>query len=68
MMALKNIDVAFVPINMPATMTPAEAADCVKAFQPKIVCTYHYEGQKNDEAFFRAFLKGTQIDVRVQTK
>ena len=65
---LKNIDVAFVPINMPLTMTPAEAAECVKAFQPKIVYPYHYEGQKNDEAFFRAFLKGTQIDARVQTK
>ena len=65
---LKNIDVAFVPINMPFTMTPAEAADCVKAFQPKIVYPYHYEGQKNDEAFFRAFLTGTQIDARVQTK
>ena len=68
MKALKNIDVAFVPMNMPYTMTPAEAADCVKAFQPKIVYTYHYEGQKNDEAFFRAFLKGTQTEVRVQTK
>jgi L-ascorbate metabolism protein UlaG (beta-lactamase superfamily) len=65
---LKNIDVAFVPINMPFTMTPAEAADCVKAFQPKIVYPYHYEGQKNDEAFFRAFLKGTPIEARVQTK
>ena len=65
---LKTIDVAFVPINMPSTMTPAEAADCVKAFQPKIVYPYHYEGQKNDEAFFRAFLRGTQIEARVQTK
>ena len=65
---LKNIDVAFVPINMPSTMTPAEAADCVKAFQPKIVYPYHYEGQKNDEAFFRAFLNGTSIEARVQTK
>jgi len=65
---LKNIDVAFVPINMPTTMTPAEAAECVKAFQPKIVYPYHYDGQKGDEAFFRAFLKGTQIDARVQTK
>jgi L-ascorbate metabolism protein UlaG (beta-lactamase superfamily) len=65
---LKNIDVAFVPINMPTTMTPAEAAECVKAFQPKIVYPYHYDGQKGDEAFFRAFLKGTPIEARVQTK
>jgi L-ascorbate metabolism protein UlaG (beta-lactamase superfamily) len=28
---------------MPTTMTPAEAAECVKAFQPKIVYPYHYD-------------------------
>jgi hypothetical protein len=49
-------------------MTPAEAAECVKTIQPKIVYPYRYEGQKNDEAFFRAFLKGTQIEARVQTQ
>ena len=65
---LKNIDVAFVPMRMPSTMTPFEAAECVKAFQPKIVYAYHYEGQKGDEAFFRAALKGTQTDVRVETQ
>lgn len=68
MKAIRNIEVAFVPMNMPFTMTPAEAADCVKAIEPKIVYPYHYEGQKNDEAFFRAFLKGTQIEARVQTQ
>jgi len=65
---LKDIAVAFVPMRMPTTMTPFEAADCVKAFQPKVVYVYHYEGQKNDEAFFRAALKGTQVDVRVDTQ
>jgi L-ascorbate metabolism protein UlaG (beta-lactamase superfamily) len=68
MKALKNIDVAFVPMLMPSTMTPFEAAECVKAFQPKVVYAYHYEGLKQDEAFFRAALKGTQVDVRVQTQ
>ena len=53
---------------MPFTMTPAEAVDCAKAIQPKIVYPYHYEGQKNDEAFFRAFLKATPIEARVQTQ
>ena len=37
MKALKNIDVAFVPMNLPYTMPPNEAADCVKAFKPKVV-------------------------------
>jgi L-ascorbate metabolism protein UlaG (beta-lactamase superfamily) len=42
--ALKNIDVAFVPLNVPLQrMTPAAAAECVKAFAPKIVYAYHYD-------------------------
>jgi L-ascorbate metabolism protein UlaG (beta-lactamase superfamily) len=41
MQALRGIDVAFVPMNLPATMSPAEAAGCVKAFRPKIVYPYH---------------------------
>jgi L-ascorbate metabolism protein UlaG (beta-lactamase superfamily) len=64
MRALKNIDVAFVPMNLPYTMTPAEAADAVKAFAPKIVYPYHYKGQ--DTAEFAAALKGTGIDVRLR--
>jgi L-ascorbate metabolism protein UlaG (beta-lactamase superfamily) len=66
--ALKNIDVAFVPMNMPYTMTPAEAVECVMAFQPKIVYPYHYEGQRRDETLFRAFLKNTPVEVRINTK
>jgi L-ascorbate metabolism protein UlaG (beta-lactamase superfamily) len=64
MRALKNIDVAFVPMNLPYTMTPAAAADAVKAFKPKIVYPYHYKGQNPDE--FAAALKGTGIDVRIR--
>lgn len=42
--ALRDIDVAFVPVNLPAgRMAPAAAADCVKAFAPKIVYPYHYD-------------------------
>ena len=37
MRALKNIDVAFIPMNLPYTMTPEEAADAVRAFHPKVV-------------------------------
>ncbi len=40
--ALKNIDVAFVPLNVPlGRMTPAAAAECVVAIAPKIVYAYH---------------------------
>ena len=42
--ALKNIDVAFMPMNIPLQrMTPSAAAECVKAFAPKIVYVYHYD-------------------------
>ena len=42
--ALTNIDVAFVPLNVPLQrMTPAAAAECVKAMAPKIVYPYHYD-------------------------
>jgi L-ascorbate metabolism protein UlaG (beta-lactamase superfamily) len=42
MKALPSIDVAFVCMNLPYTMPPAEAAQCVKAFKPKILYPYHY--------------------------
>jgi L-ascorbate metabolism protein UlaG (beta-lactamase superfamily) len=42
--ALKNIEVAFMPLNIPLErMTPPAAAECVKAFAPKIVYAYHYD-------------------------
>ena len=64
MRALKNIDVAFVPMNLPYTMTPEEAADAVKAFHPKVVYPYHYMG--SDPKAFAAALAGTGIDVRLR--
>lgn len=63
MVALKNIDVAFVCMNLPYTMPPEEAADAVKAFHPKIVIPYHYRG--SDLAVFQKGLEGTGIEVRV---
>ncbi|MBZ5662544.1 MAG: MBL fold metallo-hydrolase [Acidobacteriia bacterium] len=63
MRALKNIDVAFVCMNLPYTMTPDEAADAVKAFHPKVVIPYHYRGQ--DTTVFQKDLAGTGIEVRL---
>jgi gluconolactonase len=42
MKRLKNIDVAFLPMNLPYTMTPEMVADAAKAFKPKILYPYHY--------------------------
>ena len=60
---LKNIDVAFIPMNLPYTMTPEDAADAVKVFKPKVVIPYHYRGQ--DVQKFASALNGTGIEVRV---
>ncbi len=63
MRALRNIDVAFVCMNLPYTMPPAEAADAVKAFHPKVVIPYHYRG--SDLTVFQNALAGTGIEVRL---
>lgn len=62
MRALTQIDVAFVPMNLPYTMTPGEAAACVKAFRPKRVVAYHHAGS-DLETFERAMRKidGVQL-------
>ena len=63
MRALKNIDVAFVCMNLPYTMPPDEAADAVKAFHPKVVIPYHYRG--SNLSVFQKRLEGTGIEVRL---
>jgi L-ascorbate metabolism protein UlaG (beta-lactamase superfamily) len=43
-LALRNIDIAFMPMNLPLDrMTPAATAACVSAFKPKVVYLYHYD-------------------------
>jgi L-ascorbate metabolism protein UlaG (beta-lactamase superfamily) len=62
MRALTGIEVAFLPMNLPYTMTEAQAADAVKAFKPKIVYPYHYKG--SDPKIF-AKLVGDAAEVRL---
>jgi L-ascorbate metabolism protein UlaG (beta-lactamase superfamily) len=63
MRALKNIDIAFVCMNLPYTMPPNEAAEAVKAFHPKVVYPYHYKG--SDLSVFQKDLEGTGIKVEI---
>src|SRR5205823_4384408 len=63
MRALKNIDVAFVCMNLPYTMTPEEAAEAVKSFKPKVVIPYHYRSQPAvDVSGFQKAPQGTGIE------
>lgn len=64
MRQLKNVDVAFVCMNLPYTMPPEEAAEAVRAFHPKIVYPYHY--RDSDTGVFQKALEGTGIEVRVR--
>lgn len=60
---LPNIDVAFIPMNLPYTMTVEEAAKWVKDFRPKVVYPYHYMG--SDVQKFK-MLVGDASDVRLR--
>jgi L-ascorbate metabolism protein UlaG (beta-lactamase superfamily) len=64
MKALKDIDIAFIPINLPYTMNPQEAADATKAFKPKVVYPYH-QGQSKPEDFKKVLDGEKEIEVRV---
>jgi L-ascorbate metabolism protein UlaG (beta-lactamase superfamily) len=64
MKALKNIDVAFLPMNLPYTMTPAMVADAALAFKPKILYPYHF-GETDTNQIVQ-LLKDSGIDVRIR--
>jgi L-ascorbate metabolism protein UlaG (beta-lactamase superfamily) len=65
MMALKNIDVAFLCMNLPYTMTVEQAARAVRAFKPRVVYPYHYRG--SDLNKFKE-LVGTDAGVEVRLR
>jgi L-ascorbate metabolism protein UlaG (beta-lactamase superfamily) len=65
MKALKHITVAFLPMNLPYTMTPEMVADAARAFRPKILYPYHYGN--TDTSRLVALLAGDEdIEVRIR--
>lgn len=67
MRRLKDIDYAFVCMNLPYTMTVEQAASAVLAFKPKVVIPYHYrgkEGMSDLGAFRRLVAADAGIEVR----
>lgn len=65
MKALTDIDVAFIPMNLPYTMPPEEAAECVRAFKPAVVYPYHYRGS-DLEVFAAALEDVPEVEVRIR--
>ncbi len=65
MKALKKIDIAFLPMNLPYTMTPEMVADAAKAFKPSVLYPYHYG--ETDTAKLKTLLndeKGIEVRIR----
>ncbi len=68
MRALKDIDAAFVCMNLPYTMDVESAADAVLEFKPKVVFPYHYRGKggMSDVEKFRSLVaENSETDVRL---
>ncbi len=66
MRALKNIDIAFVCMNLPYTMPPDQAAQGVLAFKPTIVYPYHYRGR--DINTFKNLVNTGDKDIDVRLR
>jgi len=70
MRALRDIDVAFLPMNRPFTMTVSQAVAAVRAFRPKVVYPYHYRNQDltyaDRESFKREVMADPGIEVRLR--
>lgn len=64
MKALQNIDVAFLPMNLPYTMSIEEAAQGVLAFKPKVVHPYHYRG--SDVQKFKELVQARDASIKVE--
>ncbi|SNR35353.1 MBL fold metallo-hydrolase [Paracoccus sediminis] len=65
MRALDGIEVAFLPMNLPYTMTVQQAADAVAAFQPGTVVPYHHRG--SDVAEFARLVQASDAGSQVVT-
>ncbi|MBE6198264.1 MAG: MBL fold metallo-hydrolase [Rikenellaceae bacterium] len=66
MLSLQGVDIAFLPVNQPYTMTVEQAARAIKAIKPSIFYPYHY-GQVEEKTDIEALVKSLDgvCDVRV---
>lgn len=65
MKELSGIDVAFLPVNLPYTMTPAMAAEAALSFRPRILYPYHFGDTKISEL---TELLGSSEDIEVRIR
>lgn len=65
MKRLRNIDIAFLPMNLPYTMTPEMVADAALAFRPRILYPYHY-GETDTSRIEELLSDARGIEVRIR--
>jgi L-ascorbate metabolism protein UlaG (beta-lactamase superfamily) len=65
MKGLKGIDIAFLPMNLPYTMTPEMVADAAKVFKPKILYPYHF-GETDTSKLVSLLKEAPEIEVRIR--
>lgn len=65
MAQLKNIDIAFLPMNLPYTMTPQMAARAALSFKPRILYPYHY-GQTSTNELIELLKDEPAIEIRIR--
>ncbi len=65
MKSLQEIDIAFLPMNLPYTMTPEMVADAANAFRPKILYPYHF-GNTDTSKLLKLLKDHKEIEVRIR--
>jgi len=65
MKALSHIDIAFLPMNLPYTMTPEMVADAVMAFKPAILYPYHF-GSTDTGVLLKLLKNSPETEVRIR--
>ena len=65
MKARRNIAVAFLPMNLPYTMTPEMVADAARSIRPRVLYPYHF-GQTDPQVLVRLLAGEAGIEVRVR--
>ena len=62
---IEKIDVAFLPMNLPYTMTPEMVADAAKAFKPRVLYPYHF-GETDTSKLLGLLKDSKEIEVRIR--
>jgi len=65
MKSLEKIDIAFLPMNLPYTMTPEMVASAAKMFKPKILYPYHY-GKTDVSKIVNLLKEEKEIEIRIR--